>query len=149
MNQKVITIAIAEDHKLMGEMIARTLTQMGFNIMNVSKNGKELLSHLATAEELPDVCLLDINMPGMKGYEVAKVMRGLYPKIKVAALTTSTDMEDLIIMLKNGGGSFLSKNADPVEWKTAIYGLFERGYHCTEWMANTMLRYIRLDEKLV
>lgn len=141
--QKIITIAIAEDHAKMRALISSLLKGFGFNVVIEARNGKELLDQLSQLELLPDVCLLDINMPVMKGFETACRIRSDFPEIKIAALTANTDTDSLVNMLKNGASGYLVKNGDPSEWNDSILSLVSKGYFCTEWMGKMLLEYIR------
>ncbi len=141
--QKNITIAIAEDHAKMRAMISSLLKGFGFKVVIEAPHGKELIEQLSQLELLPDVCLLDINMPVMKGFETACRIRAEYPEIKIAALTANKDIDSLVNMLKNGASSYLVKSSDPSEWKDAISSLVNKGYYCTEWMGMMLLDYIK------
>lgn len=141
--QKSITIAIAEDHAKMRAMISSLLKGFGFNVVIEARHGKELIDQLSHSDTLPDVCLLDINMPVMKGFETAYRIRAAYPEVKIAALTANKDMDSLINMLKNGASGYLVKSSDPSEWNESIVALVAKGYFCTEWMGQMLLEYIR------
>lgn len=141
--QKVITIAIAEDHPKMRAMISSLLKGFGFKVIIEARHGKELIDQLRQLELLPDVCLLDINMPVMKGFETARRISAEYPEIKIAALTANKDMDSLVNMLKNGASGYLVKSSDPSEWNDSLLNLVGKGYFCTEWMGKMLLEYIR------
>lgn len=82
-----ISIAIVDDHPQMRNMISSILQRFGFKVIISAPDGNTLIERLNSAETLPKVCLLDINMPKMKGYQVAGVIRQQFPDIKIAALT--------------------------------------------------------------
>lgn len=136
-----ISIAIAEDHTLMREAIKSELQNMGFNIIIEAINGQDLLDKLEQSAALPDICLLDINMPKLKGYQVAPMIRRQYPKIKIAALTANQDTDSLLKMLKGGATTYIVKSSDPQQWREAIKALIEQGYFFTDWMAESVLGY--------
>jgi len=82
-------------------------------IMNIAVNGREVLSLLHT--HTPDLILLDINMPGLNGFEVLKQVKSYYPKIKVVMLSTYNE-EHLIEKAKAGGANgYIVKNAEKSE----------------------------------
>lgn len=138
-----ISIAIAEDHALMRETIANELEAMGFNVVIEAVHGQDLLDQLALAEVLPDICLLDINMPMLKGYQVAPMIRRQFPKVKIAALTANQDTDSLVKMLKGGATSYIVKSSDPKLWCKAITGVVSQGYFFTDWMSESVLAYFR------
>lgn len=142
---KEITIAIVDDHPKMREMISSILQRFGFKVIIAAPDGNTLIEQLNSAEILPKVCLLDINMPKMKGCQVAGIIRQQFPDIKIAALTANVETDSLVRMVKNGATSYLIKSSDPQEWKEAIISLVNRGHFVSEWMANSLLEYIRLQ----
>ena len=82
-------------------------------IMNIAANGKEVLGLLHT--NAPNLLLLDINMPGINGFEVLKRVKSYYPKIKVIMLSTYNE-EHLIEKAKAAGANgYLFKNAEKSE----------------------------------
>jgi two-component system nitrate/nitrite response regulator NarL len=82
-------------------------------IMNIASNGREALGILNV--QTPDLILLDINMPGINGFEVLKRVKSTYPKIKVVMLSTYNE-EHLIEKAKAGGANgYILKNAEKSE----------------------------------
>ena len=84
----MIHIALADDHTILRKGVAEILSK--FDDMTVTieaGNGKELIEKLASAAELPDICIVDINMPEMNGYETAAEIRKHWPDVKILALS--------------------------------------------------------------
>ena len=73
----------------------------------------------AAARERPDICLLDINMPG-GGVAAAWEISARLPQAKVVMLTVSTDDRDLFASLKAGAAGYLLKGMDPAELPHAL-----------------------------
>lgn len=138
-----IRIAIAEDHALMRETICESLMEFGFRIVIQATNGHELLEQLEQNPELPDICLLDFNMPRLKGFQVSAIIRRKYPEIKTIALTNNCDIDSLIKMLQGGATSYLMKNSDPEEWCDAIRAVAQQEYFFSDWMKRSVLEYFR------
>jgi DNA-binding NarL/FixJ family response regulator len=76
----------------------------------------------AAIRERPDVCLLDINMPG-GGIAAAWEITARLPQVKVVMLTVSTDDRDLFAALKAGAAGYLLKGMDPRELPRALAGV--------------------------
>ncbi|OJW79621.1 MAG: hypothetical protein BGO69_12900 [Bacteroidetes bacterium 46-16] len=138
-----ISVAIVDDHQQMREMIRSVLQQLGFKVIISAPDGKTLIEQLNSAKKLPNVCLLDYNMPKMKGYQVAGIIRRQFPEIKIAALTANEDTESVVKMLQNGATSYLIKRSDPTEWKLAIISLVDRGFFFSDWMAEMLLKHFQ------
>ena len=72
-------------------------------------DGQELLDKLAQLPTLPDVCLLDINMPIMDGFETATRLKVLYPQIKILAFSMDDDAPTVAAIKKAGADGFIWK----------------------------------------
>ena len=89
-------------------------SELDIEVMNVAANGKELL-HLLHNNDNPNLVLLDINMPGINGFEALKKIKAYYPKVKVIMLSTYNE-EHLIEKAKTeGANGYLFKNAEKEE----------------------------------
>jgi DNA-binding NarL/FixJ family response regulator len=89
--QKAITIIIADDHQLFADGMTQILHAEGnyYKVIGIAKNGKELLHQLNA--QVPDVILMDINMPILNGLDTAAAVRKRYPAIKVILLSMQID----------------------------------------------------------
>lgn len=114
MTAEKLTVIIADDHTLFINGLCMLLqNEPDIEIMNIAANGKEVLGLLHTST--PNLILLDINMPGINGFEVLKRVKSYYPKIKVIMLSTYNE-EHLIEKAKAGGANgYIFKNAEKSE----------------------------------
>ncbi|MFC1222637.1 response regulator [Pedobacter sp. BG31] len=84
--QRPITIMIADDHKLFAQGLSAILSgQSNFKVIGMAANGKEIL-HLLN-HQLPDVLILDLNMPVLDGEIAAEKVSQLFPSVKIMALS--------------------------------------------------------------
>jgi two-component system nitrate/nitrite response regulator NarL len=109
-----LSVIVADDHTLFINGLCMLLqNEPDIEIMNIAANGKDLL-HLLHSHT-PHLILLDINMPGINGFEALKRIRDYYPKIKVIMLSTYNE-EHLIEKAKAGGADgYLFKNVEKDE----------------------------------
>ncbi|WP_143065145.1 response regulator transcription factor [Mucilaginibacter gossypiicola] len=109
-----LSVIIADDHTLFINGLYMLLQgEPDIEVISVAANGKELLHLLHT--HTPNLVLLDINMPGINGFEVLKRIKDYYPKIKVIMLSTYNE-EHLIEKAKTeGADGYLFKNAEKAE----------------------------------
>ena len=106
-------------------------------------NGRELIELLAKANPMPEICILDIQMPEMNGYETMEYIRQHWPDLKVLALSMLEDEFAIIRMLKLGACGYLSKASDLDELQKALIYIHERGYYSSEFIASNYLRSIK------
>ncbi|WP_118973995.1 response regulator transcription factor [Taibaiella koreensis] len=139
--QPKITIAIADDHTIMRNGLAELIKTMGaYEVVLQAHNGRELLELLQTTTIVPDICILDINMPELNGYETTAQLKQHYPSIKVMALSMFDNEFSIVRMLRSGAKGFLHKGADPDELSNALQTLHTEGYFHTELMLINSLR---------
>nr|MDQ3401991.1 response regulator transcription factor [Actinomycetota bacterium] len=117
----MIRVLIADDQEMVRagfRMILETQDDM-----EVVADVADGLSAVARARELrPDVCLLDIRMPGMDGLEVTRALSGpeVAEPLKVVVVTTF-DLDDYVhTALENGASGFLLKDAGPALLMEAV-----------------------------
>ncbi|MGC9356017.1 MAG: response regulator, partial [Mariniphaga sp.] len=129
MRDERISVVIADDHKLFRKGIRSLLEEFHF-IENIYEagNGLELLELLKLLDSLPQVILLDIQMPVMDGDEAHKRIRKLYPDMKVIILTMEDDEQFITYMISEGVNGYLLKNAEPDELEEAIQKVYINGF---------------------
>ncbi|MEQ1677152.1 MAG: response regulator transcription factor [Chitinophagaceae bacterium] len=141
-----VKVALADDHVLLRNGLAGLVTNLGYTIQFECSNGKELISKL-DKKDLPDIVLMDINMPEMDGYAATLWLKNNYPLIHVLALSMLDDENAIIRMLKNGAKGYVMKGADPLELKHAIDDVMTKGVHYSELVTGKLLHSIyKVDE---
>lgn len=106
-----IRILLIDDHTLFRSGVRLLLKRQGdFEIVAEAADGIEGLKR---ARELrPDVILLDLNMPGLSGLEVLKILSQDLPDCAVIVLTVSEEGDELAEALRSGARGYLVKNID-------------------------------------
>lgn len=115
--KKVINILLVEDDQLDEMDIKRSLDKLDiFYKMIVAKNGEEALDSLRsigkdTFDQLPDIVLIDVNMPRMNGLELLNIIRSSedWKDIKCFIITTSDDRIDKETAKKLGVSGYIVK----------------------------------------
>ncbi len=123
---KPISIAIADDHPLVLNGLKIVLNQFAnrFELLWQAANGNEVLQNLEDYS-LPDVLLLDIQMPEKDGMETCKIIHQKHPAVRIIALTNFEDVFYVKNMMKNGAQGYLLKTADIEVLLTAIETVYE------------------------
>lgn len=139
----LIKVALADDHILLRNALATLIDRFeNFKVVIQVSNGKELTSEISRAN-LPDVVLLDLNMPHMNGFETAIWLRDNYPVIHVLMLTMYDSELTLIRLLQAGVKGFLKKDIHPNELQYAIRSVMENGFYYSHNATGKLLNLFR------
>jgi DNA-binding NarL/FixJ family response regulator len=103
-------VLLADDHPALAQAVKETLEASGFDICAEAGTGPDAVA--AALEERPDLCLLDVDMPG-GGIAAAREIAASLPETAVVMLTVSSDPDDLVEALRAGAVGYLLKDADP------------------------------------
>lgn len=124
-----IKIGMVDDHKLVREAIARFInTFPGCKVTLEADSGKEMIANL-NPSNLPDIILLDINMPDLNGYGSAEWLRNKYPQIRILILSMHDAELAMFRLLQFGVRGFLNKGIDPPELERAIRTTMTTGFY--------------------
>ena len=112
-------ILIVDDHPLFRQGVRWTLeSQTNFEIVGEAADG---LAAIRMADQLaPDLVLVDINLPGMNGLEVARVIKRHQPQVGIVVLTVYEDDEQLFNAIKVGAAAYSRKDIGPEELANMI-----------------------------
>lgn len=148
-NKKTLyTVAIIDDHALFAVSLQRLINSFdNFNVSFISKNGKELQTVLKDSKNLPNIILLDINMPVMDGFETAEWLFDNYPDIKVLALSMEDDEQVILKMLRKGIKGYLLKDIQPEKLNFALEEVMDRGYYHSRKVSETLLHSLKPNDK--
>ncbi len=125
-----INIGIADDHQLFVKSLSILVDSFThFSVLLDAVNGDELLKKLSKAAILPDILLLDVNMPVLDGAKAALIVAQKYPAIKMVALSMKDDDTTIISMIKAGCCAYLLKDIHPDELEKALLEIYSKGYY--------------------
>jgi len=118
-----LRILIIEDEKLLADSIKSLLTQKGFEV-DVAYDGETGKEYAELG--IYDLIILDIMMPKMDGYEVARRVREKHIGTPILMLTAKSELEDRITGLNSGADYYLTKPFDIRELLACINALLRR-----------------------
>lgn len=134
-------IALADDHILLRKGLVSLVQNFGYEVILEANNGQELIDKIAGGL-LPELVLMDINMPVKDGFETTLWLKENRPAVKVLALTMHDDETTIIRMLKNGAKGYVLKDSDPGELHNAIESVLNKGFYYSEMITGRLMRSI-------
>jgi DNA-binding NarL/FixJ family response regulator len=147
-----ITIGITDDQQLFVQSLTLLINSFAsFEVVVHALDGDTLLQRLSTMKDLPDILLLDIQMPVMDGVATAREVAARYPSIKIVALSTKDDDTTIIRMFRTGCCSYLVKDIDATELERALLEISKSGYYNADAFNinhRRLLQHAQQEEKL-
>lgn len=108
----MINTIIVEDQELIRKSLRIVLESISeIRVVGLAGNGEEAIR--LCEENIPDIVLMDIQMPVMNGVQATKVIKERWPKVKVIILTTFEDIEHVRNALNAGAEGYILKAVDP------------------------------------
>jgi DNA-binding NarL/FixJ family response regulator len=115
-------ILIGDDHEHARKAMRMILeSDPAFEIVEEAKNGQEVIQ--LTERIMPDLILMDINMPVVNGLQATGIIKERFPYVKIVIVTVSDDASDLFEALKKGAQGYLLKNLNPNDWLEYLHAL--------------------------
>jgi two-component system invasion response regulator UvrY len=142
-----IKVALADDHVLLRRGLASLIDSFDeYTVIFEADNGLDLQAKI-TNENLPDLVLLDINMPKMDGFATAQWLKQTFPLIKIMALSMYDNENSVIRMFKAGAKGYILKDCEPHELKNALDSVIQKGYFYSELVTGKLIHTInKMDE---
>ncbi|MEE9407578.1 MAG: response regulator transcription factor [Polaribacter sp.] len=132
-------IAIIDDHLLFSQSLKGLIATFNdFEVTIQAANGKEFIEKL-NATNLPEIALMDMNMPIMGGVETTLVLQEKFPSIKVLALSMDDNETSILKMIRSGAKGYLLKDIHPDILLEALQGVLHEGFYHTKRVSNTLV----------
>lgn len=142
-----ITVMIVDDHPLFRSGLQAALDlEEGIKIVGFSENGEQALEQIADLQ--PRVVLLDVNLPGMNGLQVARQLQNDHEKIAVVILTAHHDTEQVIHALRSGASAYRAKDVEAQALIRTIYDVADGYYLMNGQRMTKSERDLWLEEQI-
>jgi DNA-binding NarL/FixJ family response regulator len=137
----MIRLVVVDDHPVVRHgLVAMLRYERDMQVVGEAENGVEAVNRIL--ELLPDVVLLDLNLPKMSGIEVMRQVRAQQPRVRFLVLTTYDTDEYIGPALEAGAQGYLLKDATPDELTRAVRSLAAGGAALEEGVAARVLESI-------
>ncbi len=134
--EQSIKALIVDDHEGVRAGLRSILMRArNISVIGEATNGEEAINFLK--ETIPDIVLLDIEMPGLRGDYVMRWIHEAHPEIKVLAVSSHMDGEYVRNMLEGGASGYISKDEAPEVLLQAIHAIIKEG---ASWFSPTVLK---------
>ena len=144
----MITIGIVDDHQLFVKSLGLMLATFDrYKVVIEASNGKDLQTKMQQSKIVPDLMLLDVNMPQMDGYETARWLQQYNASIKLVALSMNDNDTAIINMIKAGCCAYLLKDTHPNELEKALNEIATKGYYNGDMSNINFRRLLQAQEK--
>lgn len=142
----MITVLLVDDHELVRSGVEALLNAVeDINVLAVCECGEKALQLISQRQ--PDVVLMDVNMPGMGGFEACRRILHNYPKVKIIGLSVHNGGAIPQQLLKLGVEGFVSKASPVSEMVAAIRTVMSgKRYLCQDVASNLVFESIDTGE---
>ena len=135
-----IKVAIVDDDEGIRSSLSALIKRApGYKLVGEFANGETALKEIPAL--LPDVVLMDINLPGMKGYECVRHLKAAHPAIQFLMLTVYEDSDSLFNSLRAGASGYLLKRTASARLLEAIRDVNEGGSPMTPQLARRVVQF--------
>ncbi len=141
-------IAIIDDHILFAQSLKGLINTFDhFKVTHEANNGQAFIEVLNKTSNLPEIALMDMNMPIMDGIETTNWLQKNFPSIKVLALSMDDDESSILKMIRNGAKGYLLKDIHPDILLEALDSVLKEGFYHTKRVSDTLVGSLNTDNK--
>jgi DNA-binding NarL/FixJ family response regulator len=145
-NQEQIKIIIVDDHEIFRGGLKMMINRFkNFKVIAEASGGKEFLEIIKNG--LPDIVIMDIQMPEMNGIETTEKALKIYPDLKIVALSMFNEDNYVDSMINSGVRGFLLKNINREKLEKALETIHKGGNYYSEELWEFFTRRIVQNEK--
>jgi two-component system, NarL family, invasion response regulator UvrY len=147
-NTKTVKLAFVDDHNLFRKGLIK-LIHMGdsgneYQILFEAASGEDMKEKLS-ARALPDIIIMDIDMPDMNGYEAVEWLKTFYPSISILVISMFDSEEAILSMMKLKVNGFLTKDIEVGDIHQALNDIISKGFYYTDQVCIALTNDIGTD----
>ena len=135
--QNKISVFLVDDHPIVREGVRSYLVSRGIVVVGYASDAPEALRKLKKLS--PDIIVLDVSLPSMKGWELALRLRRLAPKARILTFSIHSSKEYMVKMACCGARGYVTKDKPTAELLAAIRQVARGGLHFPAGMGDAIL----------
>ncbi|WP_430934958.1 response regulator [Saccharicrinis sp. 156] len=143
----MVRIAIVEDDKVIRNGVQEYLNNQMEMSCQIAKESVEAFLSGLNKENIPDIILMDIGLPGMSGISGVKLIKEKYPDINIVMFTVYHDFNKIFQSLCAGASGYLLKNIPFADIKKAIEIVNDGGSFMSPQIARKVINYFQTGQK--
>ncbi len=133
----MIKVLLADDHSIVRAGLRRIVEESGdMEVIAEAADGREAIQQ--AHEQLPDVAVIDISMPGLDGLEVITQLRNYYPKLPILILTMHEEGQYVVRAVEAGAMGYITKQSAPEQLVKAIRKVHAGSRYLTDEAAEAL-----------
>ena len=140
-----ISILITDDHTLLrSALVLLFKLDSRFQVIAECKSGEEAIEKVKTVQ--PAIILMDINLPGMNGFEACEAILSDSPAVKILGLSMNAEPVYASKMISCGAMGYITKNSPPEELFEAVMTIYNnRKYVCRDVKEKLRMTFLAMD----
>jgi DNA-binding NarL/FixJ family response regulator len=136
-------VAIVEDNRTLREQLVKIVsTAPGLKCVGSYRTAEEALQGIPN--ELPDVILMDIKLPGMSGIDCVARLKEIMPAVQIIIVTVYEDSERIFCALRSGASGYLVKSGPPEKLLEAIRDVSQGGSAMSTHIARKVVQHFQM-----
>lgn len=132
------SIVLIDDHVIVRNGLKELIEKLGpYSVSAQFDSGSAFLDALPALQK-PDLVIVDLNMPGMSGFDLVEKLKDSGNEQTILILTLDSDEQTIIRLFRNGVRGFLKKNCSAEVLKNALDSILTTGYYHNEFLALSL-----------
>lgn len=139
MNRLPVRVSIVEDHDVLRKGLAMMLDSIEkYQVVSEYATCEEAIKNLH--KDIPDIILMDIQLPGMSGIEGIEKIRKILPRVEIVVNTIHDDSEYVFEAIKAGASGYLTKGSDRMSLVSALDEILNGGAPMSSRIASMVVK---------
>lgn len=140
-----VRVMVVDDHPMWRDAVARDLADCGFDVVATAGAVREAVDRAQAV--VPDLVLMDMNLPDGNGTEATRALRAVLPAVKVLVLSASSERSDVLDAVMAGASGYVLKSAAAPELIAAVHDTAAGRAVFTPELAGLVLAELRGRER--